>query len=339
MQKALGLLILGGGLAFLVSENAPAPDQREEQLAAITRIVARATIIEPETVPAENPGLRRPVASPSATYAVPAPPLPTSTAVTTEPTTLPAVSIPNTIPPRAAAPSTGASPNIQRQLARQIQAELKRVGCYSGRLDGSWGERSRTAMATFIARVNASLPTTEPDVFLLSLIKGQVSAVCGPTCGTDEEPSGSRCVARSVVAKNDTATSRRADPAAASEPAPDQPEAVVAAARPDPLPGRMSIGGPVSGVAAPPAPVTEWTAPANERLPWQADKAQPQAAPAMAALEPEDMQSSATRNAAPLPRKAVKVKRAWSPAQRPVKRRYSYSRSVQSLFMHPLGRM
>ncbi len=51
MQKILGLLLLGGGLAFLVSENATSPSEREEQLAAVTRIVARATILEPETVP------------------------------------------------------------------------------------------------------------------------------------------------------------------------------------------------------------------------------------------------------------------------------------------------
>ena len=66
MQKILGLLMLGGGLAFIVTELAPSSSEREEQLAAVSRIVARATILEPETVPAEHPGLRRPVASPAA---------------------------------------------------------------------------------------------------------------------------------------------------------------------------------------------------------------------------------------------------------------------------------
>jgi hypothetical protein len=339
MQKVLGLLMLGGGLAYLVNENAPSPTEREEQLAAITRIVARAKIIEPETVPAEHPGLRRPVTSTSVAYQAPpvsAPALPTPprAAVDAEPSpdldALPTVSVRNEVPTQqTVAPTTEKSPNIQRQLARQIQVELKRVGCYSGRLDGSWGDRSRNAMANFITRVNASLPTSEPDVFLLSLIKGQTKTVCGPSCGTGEVLSAGRCVARSVVAEN------------APEPAPareDTEQGAVLAARIDPLPGRMSIGGPVPAAATTPEPVTAWTAPATERLPWQAE---PQNAPTqdVAALETEDARSGDDFASSTAPRKTMKAKKWGSAAPKPVKRRYSASRSVQQIFMHPLGRM
>ena len=72
MQKAIGLIVLGSGLGLSVYMNAPSSSEREAQVAAITRIVARATILEPETVAAEQPGLRRPVSSPAFGAAMPA---------------------------------------------------------------------------------------------------------------------------------------------------------------------------------------------------------------------------------------------------------------------------
>jgi hypothetical protein len=332
MQKILGLLMLGGGLAFIVSEIAPSPSEREEQLAAMTRIVARATILEPETVLAEHPGLRHPVASPAAhpvatDLSVVAANAPLAAAA------LPAVSIANEAAPRASVTSaTNSKPSVQRQLARQIQAELKRVGCYSGRLDGSWGDRSRSAMANFIARVNASLPTNEPDVFLLSLIKGQTQTVCGPTCGSDEVISGGRCVAQTLVAEGSTTPLE----AGSSSPIAYETTPVAVATRPDPLPGRMSIGGPVAAQPSVSVPVTEMATTAAELLPWQQDDPQAQPSSTMAALEPDD---STVFNQPPVPPKAVKSRKAWSPPPKPVKRRYSSTRSVQQLFMHPLGRM
>ena len=68
------------------------------------------------------------------------------------------------------------------KLARDLQRELKRVGCYSGKVDGSWGAGSRRAMAGFVRRVNASLPVEEPDHILLSLLRSQRSQVCGREC-------------------------------------------------------------------------------------------------------------------------------------------------------------
>jgi hypothetical protein len=183
-------------------------------------------------------------------------------------------------------------------------------------------------MANFIARVNASLPTNEPDVFLLSLIKGQTQAVCGPACGGDEVLSDGRCVAQTVVAESSQAGT--------SSSIADETAPAVVAARPDPLPGRMSIGGPVAAQPGVPTPVTEANVPVAEPLPWQRRDPQAQPSSTMAALEPDD---AAVFNPPPVPPKAVKSKRAWSPPAKQVKRRYSSSRSVQQLFMHPLGRM
>ncbi len=330
MHKILGILLLGGGLAFLAGEYVPSPADREEQVAAMTRIVARATILEPETVPAEQPGLRQPVASPAASgpgLARPAAVALDAPAAQSAPSTLPPIAVETRTPPAA----TGdGSLDVQRRLAREIQAELKRVGCYTGRLDGSWGDRSRGAMASFMARVNASLPTTEPDVFLLSLIKGQAGNVCGPTCGEDEVLRAGRCTPRETVAE------AAPPPAAPAPPAP-----VVAAARPEPLPGRMAIGGPLPAAAPVAEPVTGDTpAAAAETLPWQAaPKLDPRRQRDMAALDTGDQRRIYAAPA--IPRKVLKVRRNAAAPQRPkpIKRRYATSRSVQSLFLHPLGRM
>lgn len=324
MQRILSVLVLGGGLAFLAGEYAPTPADREAQVAAMTRIVARATILEPETVPAEQPDLRRPIASPAAQRTallapVPAAPPAAGQAVIATP---------------AVQPILNPTADIQRQLAREIQAELKRVGCYTGRIDGSWGSRSRSAMTTFMAEVNAQLPTTEPDVFLLSLIKGQKATVCGLVCERTEVLSGGRCVARTVVADAASPDTR----ARASDPAPARP-AAVATINADPLPGRMSVGGPVPLANTPPASVAA-EAP-RESLPWQEKPAESQTRQQRLAALPSDDDAGPIVAAPPVPRKVTKVKRASAaPARpKPVKRRYGTNRSVQMLFLHPLGRM
>jgi hypothetical protein len=64
-------------------------------------------------------------------------------------------------------------------IAREIQKELNRVGCYDGAINGLWSARTRQAMKDFIDGVNARLPIDKPDEVLLSLVMGQSEIVCG----------------------------------------------------------------------------------------------------------------------------------------------------------------
>lgn len=134
-------------------------------------------------------------------------------------------SVPATAPsglPRmtSARPADDAS---RRALARSIQIELKRVGCFAGDADGLWSSSTRKAMQTFIERINASLPVESPDYILLTLLQGQHSQICGKGCPVGQAMSlAGRCEPRAILA-------RKAKP---SQPA--QPEArPVAEARPD----------------------------------------------------------------------------------------------------------
>src|SRR5215468_10206272 len=60
-------------------------------------------------------------------------------------------------------------------IGRELQKELKRVGCYGGELNGVWTTSTRQAMAAFTDRVNAKLPTNKPDSILLALVRGYSS--------------------------------------------------------------------------------------------------------------------------------------------------------------------
>jgi len=74
-----------------------------------------------------------------------------------------------------------ATPGDRASLARELQRELKRVGCYSGEITGVWTTSSRMAMKSFTDNVNATLPIDNPDYILLSLVQGRQGAVCGTT--------------------------------------------------------------------------------------------------------------------------------------------------------------
>lgn len=76
-------------------------------------------------------------------------------------------------------PSAEPSDGMARpDLVRTLQRELSRLGCYGGEIDGSWGPGSKRAMALFVDRVNASLPTDEPDFILLSLVQSHKGTGC-----------------------------------------------------------------------------------------------------------------------------------------------------------------
>ena len=104
----------------------------------------------------------------------------------------------------------------RRQLVRDLQRELRRVGCYEGELSGEWSPDVRRAMKTFTDRVNARLPLEQPDYILLTLVRGHTDIACGKGCPAGQAMAdGGRCVPKGLVAK---AQSREAVEAADASP-------------------------------------------------------------------------------------------------------------------------
>jgi Putative peptidoglycan binding domain len=94
-----------------------------------------------------------------------------------------------------------AIPKDREALTRELQKELRRVGCYEGDISGTWSQSTRRAMKTFIERMNGRLPIEEPDAVLYSLVKSQDQRVCGVGCARGEAPSADgRCIPSVLLA-------------------------------------------------------------------------------------------------------------------------------------------
>jgi hypothetical protein len=133
------------------------------------------------------------------------------------------------------------------QLARELQRELRRLGCYEGEINGGWTTSTKRAMRAFTERVNASLPTEEPDMVLLSLVKGHPDRACGQPCPAGESAAdGGRCIPTAVVSSQ-----KKPPPAAASSRDAASPAIAgwsttsgLGAAAAPPADGRLGLAGP-----------------------------------------------------------------------------------------------
>ena len=79
-----------------------------------------------------------------------------------------------------------AIPKDRDTLVRELQKELRRVGCYEGEVNGAWSPSTRRAMKAFLERVNASLPVETPDPVLYAMVQSQRDQICGKACPSGE---------------------------------------------------------------------------------------------------------------------------------------------------------
>ncbi len=101
------------------------------------------------------------------------------------------------------------SGDANADLVLLLQRELRRVGCYRRRLGSSWSA-TRPAVVAFLSRINASLPTTQPDRILLPMLRAQMGQVCDARCPIGQSMQAGRCVP-------DVETTQNADARAASD--------------------------------------------------------------------------------------------------------------------------
>jgi hypothetical protein len=114
---------------------------------------------------------------------------------------------------RASSPVAAAAPSLDSvSLARALQRELKRAGCYHGEINGIWTPSTRQAMKTYTDIANARLPVTNPDPVLLALLQGDQHLGCTARCLRNGKPGTCR---EDGVAASSPANDKSA---AASEP-------------------------------------------------------------------------------------------------------------------------
>jgi hypothetical protein len=146
---------------------------------------------------------------------------------------------------------TPRDPDARIKLAHDIQQQLRRVGCYWGRMDGSWDSVTRDAMKEFTNRVNATLPLDEPDYVQLALIQSQSNEVCGACPAGQSLSASGRCIGLPITAQTVVATQKQVLPWKANA-APGAAAALLlfkpvptTVASTDPVPGRTGLGAPV----------------------------------------------------------------------------------------------
>jgi len=132
-------------------------------------------------------------------------------------------------------------------LVSELQRELTRVECYDGPVSGHWSAQTRRAMAAFLERANAKLPTDHADGVLLALVKHHSGAACG-SCPLGQQPSANgRCVPEAIaarVASYQSLAHPSVDPGTPRASNADSPQTSQRTRRRAQIEGRMGVGGP-----------------------------------------------------------------------------------------------
>lgn len=80
------------------------------------------------------------------------------------------------------------------QLIRNLQSELKRIGCYGENIDGIWGRMSSNALERFNKETGSKLASLDPSEELLGVIAKYNPGACPLQCGAQFEARDGRCV-------------------------------------------------------------------------------------------------------------------------------------------------
>ncbi len=259
-MRGLGGFILLAGIGVALFVYLPAPVDRAKSLNPLQRVAApRAPLLPPARLTSLSPSLALSMpaqrgsrlagletTAASAPALRPAQPPIAGDAQTDWQTTVVSAATPA---PTELAPR---DPAARYKLVLEIQQQLRRVGCYWGRTDGSWGLATKDAMKEFTDRVNATLPLDEPDYVQLTLIRSHSDKGCGACPAGQSLSASGRCVGLPITAQTVAATQPEVLPwktnavpgASAGQPLfKPMPTTVVST---EPPPGRMAIGAPIS---------------------------------------------------------------------------------------------
>jgi uncharacterized caspase-like protein len=105
-------------------------------------------------------------------------------------TAKPAESAVAALPPADVKPA----PLPPADLPRQLQAELKRVGCKSGEIDNDWSAAARKALSSFNEHAGTKFDAKLASIDALDAVRAKQGRVCPLECERGFHVSGDRCV-------------------------------------------------------------------------------------------------------------------------------------------------
>jgi uncharacterized caspase-like protein len=87
-----------------------------------------------------------------------------------------------------------APPMDAADIARLLQAHLKRVGCDPGATEGVWNDRSKKALEDFNKRAGTKLDVKVASLDSLDAVRAKSDRVCPLVCAKGQKADGERCV-------------------------------------------------------------------------------------------------------------------------------------------------
>jgi hypothetical protein len=266
MQQLSGILLIAVGVTLAGYSYLPPP-----QLGAAATIAeAQRSDPAPPALTGPSDAIRTFSPTSSAFFAHEPMPVPAVAAIDPEKPSRAWTAVVTVDPGRSALKSPKPADFATRvEIVRDLQRELKRVGCYGGVITGIWSPASREAMAEFMDRVNATLPTDEPDYILLTLLQSRSGVACTSACPKGQVLSAQkRCVPEAIAAQAARKAKQRLEALVYAKllinPRAPMAPVAVATSEPEklpwlsgsvsssasvpmrqPLPGRMAVGGPV----------------------------------------------------------------------------------------------
>jgi hypothetical protein len=89
------------------------------------------------------------------------------------------------------------APPLEGAMTMAIKKELKRVGCYSGRIDGKWATTdTKESVVKFARYANLASVPADPAADFLDAIRSKSDRICPLECGAKEAEKNGRCVKR-----------------------------------------------------------------------------------------------------------------------------------------------
>jgi hypothetical protein len=82
---------------------------------------------------------------------------------------------------------------IARDLPRALQQELRRVGCITGQVDGTWDTASQRALDLFNRHAGTKLDTKVASTDALDFIRSKAGRICPLICDAGYRADGDRC--------------------------------------------------------------------------------------------------------------------------------------------------
>src|SRR5260370_12196604 len=102
------------------------------------------------------------------------------------------------LPPTAPVQPPSRQPDVLDggALVQFIKKELKRLGCYAGRIDDDWASsETKSSVTRFVKYANLSAEPKNPDIDFLNFIRSRPGRVCPLECGTQKIERNGQCVA------------------------------------------------------------------------------------------------------------------------------------------------